>query len=79
MDNLTTLLMNKQMLQKKIKTPPLHKKNLNCYCHNTFGTFVFAATAQANPKAKAKEPNFPTLLFLRLRFFLSWITFFVVK
>jgi len=43
---------------KKIKTPPPHKKKLNFYCHCTFGTFAFAAKAQANPKAKAKDPNF---------------------
>jgi hypothetical protein len=42
---------------KKIKTPPTHKKKLNFYCHRTFGTFAFAANAQAIPRVKAKEPN----------------------
>ena len=30
-------------------------------CHRTSGTFAFAATAQANAEAKAKEPLLPTL------------------
>jgi hypothetical protein len=58
--DLTPLLMDKQMLLKKIKTPPPHKKNLNCFCQRTSGTFDFAANAQANRGAKAKEPLFPT-------------------
>ncbi len=41
---------------KKIKTPPPHKKNLNFYCQRTSGTFAFAENAQANAGAKAKEP-----------------------
>jgi len=45
---------------KKIKTPPTHKINLNFYCHCTSGTFAFAATREANPEAKAKEPLLPT-------------------
>lgn len=53
---MTPLLMDRQTLQKKIKTPPPHKKNLNCFCHRTSGTFAFAATAQANAEAKANEP-----------------------
>lgn len=55
---MTGLLTNRQTLQKKIKTPPTHKKNLNFYGNRTSGTFAFAANAQANPKAKAKEPLF---------------------
>jgi hypothetical protein len=58
---MTGLLTNRQTLQKKIKTPPPHKKNLNCFCQRTSGTFTFAATAQANAEANAKEPLFPTL------------------
>lgn len=33
------------------------------FSHRTFGTFAFAPTARADPKAKAKEPNLPTHLF----------------
>jgi hypothetical protein len=54
-------LMNRQTLQKKIKTPPTLKKNLNFYCQRTSGTFAFGATTQANAEAKAKEPLYPTL------------------
>jgi len=36
---------------------------LNFYCHRIFGTFAFAATAQANTEAKAKEPNFQRFTF----------------
>lgn len=58
---MTPLLTDRQTLQKKIKTPPPLKKNLNFYCQRTSGTFAFAANAQANAEAKAKEPLFPTL------------------
>jgi hypothetical protein len=37
---------------------PTAQKKLKFYCHRTFGTFAFAATTNAHPKAKAKEPNF---------------------
>lgn len=57
---MTLLLINRQTLQKKIKTPPPHKKNLNCFCLRTSGTFAFAATAQAIAEAKAKEPLLPS-------------------
>ena len=29
--------------------------------HRTIGTFAFAPKHKANPSAKSKEPNFPTL------------------
>ena len=61
------LLTNRQTLQEKIKkTPPHEKNNLNFYGNRTSGTFAFAATLQADPKAKAKEPLFPTLYFRKL-------------
>jgi hypothetical protein len=53
--------MNRQTLQKKIKTPPTLKKNLNFYCPRTSDTFAFAATHKSNAEAKAKEPLLPTL------------------
>lgn len=47
---------------KKIKTPPPHKK-IEFLLPPTFGTFAFAANAQADPEAKAKEPNLLRLTF----------------
>lgn len=49
----TTTLRN-----KKIKTPPPHKINLNFYGNRTSGTFGVAATLKANPQATPKEPLF---------------------
>jgi len=42
---------------------PTAQKKLKFYCQRTFGTFAFAANAQANTMAKAKEPNFPRAFF----------------
>jgi hypothetical protein len=39
---------------------------LNFYGNRTSGTFAFASTLQADPKAKAKEPLLPTLYFRNL-------------
>lgn len=57
------LLMNRQTLLKKIKTP-LRTKKIEFLLPPTFGTFAFAANAQANAEAKAKEPNLLRFIFL---------------
>jgi len=47
---------------KKNKTPHRTKNILNFYGNHTSGTFAFAATSEAIPKAKAKEPLFANAL-----------------
>lgn len=57
------LLTNRQTLQKKLKHRHRTKK-IDFLLPPTFGTFAFAANAQANTEAKAKEPNFLRFIFL---------------
>jgi hypothetical protein len=48
---------------KKIKTPPPHKNNLNFFGNRTSGTFGVATTLKTNPLATPKEPLFANALF----------------
>jgi hypothetical protein len=64
---MTGNLNNRQPLQEEIETPPTHKNKLNFFGNRTSGTFAFAASAQANPKAKAKEPLFCNALLTALQ------------
>jgi hypothetical protein len=46
---------------KKIKTPPPHKKKLNFYCRHTLHTFAFASQHTSQPEGKVKRVQSPTL------------------
>jgi len=61
-NDMTGLLTNRQTLQKKLEHRHRSKNNLNFYGNHTNGTFAFAASHEANPKAKAKEPLFANAL-----------------
>jgi len=49
-------------------------QNILKFSLNTSGTFAFAPSAQANPKAKAKEPLFSTLLQRRFLYLITTFT-----
>lgn len=64
---MTPLIINRQTLQKKIKTPQTHKKNLNFYANALCTYLPLPANAQAHPKGKVKRVKSPYALFRNLQ------------
>jgi len=67
---MTSLLINRQTLQKKNKTPPTHKKNLNFYATVQVAHLLLPPLTSPT-QGKSKRAASPTLYSLHLNFSIS--------